>query len=283
MNKLVFPFLLVFVDSQNLLWSTNVTLNNYNWFPWDVEAGLLMFYSGGREYKCNTFLRTCEEFTVSYRPNAYCVESYDYYYYTDDKSGRVCRTIATSGTRCELFSPAKIAREFESIVVNGDYLYYGYPDSLGTFTSFEWTKGSLYKNKVKLIGTRYQMKDTLYSFIINGTDTRVMKYSIDGLKIMWTQSLSLCRPSYTDRELFVTAWQPFVYVICSSSNLLYKFDSEKGLLLDQVQLDIGDVKFIHSSFEYVFILYGDATILQYTRDFNYVNTYRIENTKTLPN
>jgi hypothetical protein len=277
----IFSFFFILVDCQNLLWSTNVTLNNYNWLPWDTEVGILIFFSNGLEYRCNTLGRKCEALTVTYRPNTYSLDTLDYFYYTDDKTGKTCRFVAP-GTRCEQFSPTKISREFESIVSNGDILYYGIPDDLGTFTYFDWATGSLYRNKLKLTGNRYQVRDTLYSFKLNGSDTKVMKYSTDGLKITWTQNMPLCRPNNTDSELFVISWPPFVYAICSSSNVLYKLDSDKGTILDELSLDKGDIKYVQSSFEYIFILYGDASIVQYSRDFDYIHTYKIENTKILP-
>lgn len=55
---------------------------------------------------------------------------------------------------------------------------------------------------------------------------------------------------------------------------------DNGKILTEYPLDSGNVKAFECSSNFLFILYGDANIVQYTLEFNYVHTYSIRNTKT---
>jgi hypothetical protein len=278
MTKLIFPTFLLTAYTQNLLWVVNVTLNSYKWLPWDIETGLMVYYSVDKEYKCNTFSRTCQFRYPNYIPNTYAIETTELFYYTEESSRKTCKS-SNSNTRCETLYPSETYREFDSIVVNGDILFYGTPDSNDTMTIYDWTTSTVSRNKVKVSGVRYQVKDSLYSFLLNNDKTRIMKYSTDVTTIMWTTNLPYCRPDSVDTQLFVSTWKPFVYVVCTSANLLYKISVDQGSILDQMQLDKGDIMYVQTSYEYIFILFEDASVVQYTTDFNYVYTYQVPNTK----
>jgi hypothetical protein len=264
--------------SQNIIWKANVTLNKYGWIPWDYASGILIYHSNGIEYKCLSSSTSCTSVPTSYIPNAYAILSYESFFYNDDTKEETC-SVVSSSTICFRFIDTQYIKQFESISVLGSAVFVKCPE-ISTIGIYQYPSNQIYKRFIiNNNDTRWQIKDTLYSFKVDQNGIRAVKYSTDLNRILWTQSLPYCKPKNPNNELFVSVLQPFVFIICSSANLIFKLDSQTGSHKAEYSLDIGDVKDIQCSFDFLFILYGNGYIVQYTQDFNYVYTYAVENIK----
>jgi hypothetical protein len=277
MNKLMIFFFLSFANCKSY-WSASVAFNKYGWLPWDVEGGVLIYYSGNQEYKCEFPGGICESSAVDYIPNTYILRTSNFYFYNDDNTSKTCSFAeAFSPRKCYQSPTIKYISQFESISFIRDYIYVKNP----TVSTIEICKVDL--TFVKTLNNsdyRWHFKDTLYGFKVSSDTTKVTKYMLDGSAEIWSQPLSYCFPKDPDNELFVSVSGSLVFVICSSINLIYKLDGTKGNIIVSYPLDSGNVKAFDCTSEFIFVLYGDANIVQYTLDFNYVYTYGIENSRT---
>lgn len=199
-------------------------------------------------------------------------ETCKYIYYTSSSS---------STTMCVKHSTTQYIKQFESIALSRVSLYIKCPEintiglyNAGGFQNLQF-KGNIINDDY-----RWLIKDTLYSFKVILAEVKVLKYSVNINQKLWSKSLPYCKTKDPNNELFLSLFREFIFIICSSSNLIYKFNGDTGNILAQYSLDNGVVKAFKCSIQFLFILYGDATIVQYTHEFKYVYTYSIKDTKT---
>jgi hypothetical protein len=278
MNKFIISFLFLFISqSQDIKWNATVSLNKYGWIPLDYAVETLIYYSNGMEYKCDSISAKCQSSKVSYLPNAYLVENSYHYYYNDDIRQETCSSFYLS-SNCIKHSNINYIKEFESISSVSLRFYIKNEENIAVYNiNFN---GNLITPPTIREGFYRWIKDTLYSFKIEADETKVLQYSLGENTILWSKSLSYCNTKDPNNELFVSVVLPFVFIICSPANLIYKVNHPDGNIIAEYPLDSGNVKAFECSFEFLFILYGDANIVQYTLDFNYVHTYSIGNTRT---
>jgi len=259
----------------------SVTFNNYGWLPWDYAAETLIYFVNEKEYIC--MYLSCKSSSVSYIPTTYVVVNSNDYFYNDDRRKQTCFSKSFS-TKCMKHTTTQYIKQFESISVINTYLYIKCPDII-TIGFYVWDSNGNVRDSTEIYNddARWQLKEFFYSFQVLEDQISLVKYSnylLNGNKLLWSASLPLCRTKDPNNELFVSVAHPFVFIICSSSNLIYKVYHDNGKILTEYPLDSGNVKAFECSYEFLFILYGDANIVQYTLEFNYVHTYSIRNTKT---
>jgi len=105
--------------------------------------------------------------------------------------------------------------------------------------------------------------DGLYAFKVNTINTKIFKYSLDGKKLLWKQSIPYCYPEYPDSQLLLTATASLVFVICNFVASIYQLSSN-GELIYQYPFEKGNVKTLECSDSFLFIFFDTSNVVQYS-------------------
>ena len=280
-KKLPFIFFSVVVP-QSILWNSSIMMNEYNYFTWDYNEDKLFFYSNNKEYRCEMVSRECNEYHRNYIPTTYILTS-NYYFINDIVSGGTCRYNYNGQGLCYPSSYKEYLKEFQSISVAENYLYIRYPElnRIRIFDINSWESKSLpLVTTLKNLNTTWYVKDDgLYAAKVSETIVEIFKYSLDG-NYLWKSTFPYCQTQDPKNEILFAVKQSKVFVICTPINLMAIYYSREGNIISQYAIDKGNVVAMECSPSFLFILYGDGNVVQYTLDFNYVFTYSVDNMKT---
>jgi hypothetical protein len=283
MNKLFLAFLVTFVSGQTALWKTDIKQNQFNFLGWDYFGGKLIYYSNGTEYHCDALTKACKKNVINYTPTAYIITNTSYFYNDLEKLGSCKVDYASGKFICKFFKYVKYLKEFQSISVNTEFFYIRYPEEncLLVFDHLKFVNQTLpLLLKVPNLSTTWSVKqDGLYGIKVDTEVVKIVKYSLDGKFLWWTAVFPYCQTNNPKREMHISYSQSKLYVVCSPASLLTIYNTPDGSILDQYPLDNAGASAVECSESFVFILYGDGTVVQYTLDFNYVHTYSVENMK----
>jgi hypothetical protein len=276
MNKLIL-FLSV-VTSQKLIWTSNVTFNEYQYLPWDYHNGILLFYSNGIEYKCVSL--NCSVLKPENTPTTYLITN-EYVFVNYHLIRRTCRLL-NNRTSCVILPNYRYIDEFQSISTNGGFFYFRIPETseieIYDINIWDGEKLSSLK-KIKNFHTLFHVKKTgIYGAKV-GTDVSILKYPPDGSGLVWSNEFPYCRTEDPTNDLIFAYEESKVFVICRSVNLITVYGSSDGTIINQYPIDNSSAVAMECSSRFLFILYGEGSVAQYTLDFNYVHTYRVNNMK----
>jgi hypothetical protein len=133
---------------------------------------------------------------------------------------------------------------------------------------------------LKNLNTPWYVKDGgLYAAKVSDTTVEIVKYSLDG-NYLWKSIFPYCQTDDPKNEILFAVKQSKVFVICTPINLMTIYYSKEGNIIGQYAIDKGNVVAMECSPSFLFILYGNGNVVQYTLDFHYVFTYSVDNMKT---
>jgi hypothetical protein len=291
MNKLFLLsfYFIPFSKSQEIISFTNVTLNQHNYLPWDYKNGRLYYHSNNKAYRCINSTTNCQTFSrrVPNFPTTYILET-DFYFLNDANTERSCRYNYTGGGFCHTFSDNQYIAEYQSIAANDKYFYIKSANGLRIYDLAGWPYNPYLPIKtLPNFNTSWLVKeDGIYTAFVEAFNVDIMRYSPDGYVIEWGTSFPYCEIGDTpsDEPLLFASSQSKLYVLCTPVNLITIYDTEDGSMISQYAVDKGNAVSIECSSNFVFILYDDGSVVQYTLDFTYVYTYIVNsNMKTPPN
>jgi hypothetical protein len=108
----------------------------------------------------------------------------------------------------------------------------------------------------------------------------IVKYALDGSSAIWTAKFLYCQTTSKNDRILFAAGQSKVFVVCSAVNLITIYNSKDGKIIGEYAIDEGIPVAIECSANFLFILYEDGKVVQYTLDFNYIYTYRADKMTT---
>jgi hypothetical protein len=291
-----FLFLFFSFRAQKVLWKTSVSLNQYGWLPFDYNNRKLIYFSNNTEYKCSASFSTfCDaNNSTLYIPITYIMQDKILFVNVDEdirpntpNPNHTCiyydiNDFPIKSICLALLHNTNYVKQFQSISANDKYFY---SRSLETSEIFVYQmpikSQQLMPTILKYLTTTWYVRDDgLYSFQVSNTEMSLTKYYIDGSTFKWKSLLPLCQSKDSSNDLLVSSKESKVFVICSANNLLTIINSGNGNIISQYAIDKGKAVAIECTTKYLFILYGDGSVAQYTLDFNFVYIYRIDNMKT---
>lgn len=273
--------ILPIIKSQKLIWSANVNFGSMKWLPWDYFGRTLLYYSENKEYKCSADTDICSNPSIAYNPSTYLMKNNDFYV-NGMLAGRTRRFDYNGKDLNYYFSSTnQYIHQFQSIEANDKYFYIKSPESksLQIYELKQWPNLQILKSLPNQDSSWWIKDNGLFSFK-KGSNVSLIRYELDGKK-SFTVSIVQCQSNTPDSEIFLASSDNIVYVVCSPQKLIFKLNSVTGIIEKQGTLERNDVVSFACNSEYLFILFKDATIRQYTTDFIHFYTYSVPNT-TIP-
>jgi hypothetical protein len=259
-----------------------VNINDFGWIPWDIsETGNLYFFSESTVQKCehqNNYICTP---TSNHKFNADIIAFSQNPSYIIDYHSKLIH-IQTSRWFNVTLPDLPVKYDLLKLNTNNAYIDYGsylriYPpiyDGMD-FSSSEFQ--DIYHQTTKWT----LLFDGIYSFVQDKVFTFLTKISFSGVHTIWNVSIPEC--NYIENPTFhLTADSGNVFVVCGFPNMLFQMKSGNGNLLKKIPLDSGNIVLIKSTDEFLFILFNDSRIVQYTIDQDYVHTYKVPRKKLPP-
>jgi hypothetical protein len=261
-----------YVSTQELVRNVSVKLNKYGWLPFDYFQGRLLYFSETQEYSCSAIERTCSSSTVSYRPNKYLMTKHAYVI-NDDITNTTCRSDNYNGLEC---LPYKVRQGFNSIWASDTYIYILKKNDNAIFA---YSLSSL--SPVGGLRTHhsnwYLDEEGFYGFYQLDDGIDIVKYSMDLYEILWTYRIPNCTPKDYTKQMFFTTSGSKIFIVCASENSILLFNKIDQSLIGIFSTDKENVIAIKSSNNFLFLLYEDSTVVQYTLKMEYVFTYSVTN------
>jgi hypothetical protein len=183
---------------------------------------------------------------------------------------------------CYGFKPNEYLKEFQSIFVNGGYFYIRRPElsDIRIIDLTGWGSELTSQHSLPNLKTPWHVKDDgLYGVQVSQI-VEIIKYPLDGKSLLWRSEFLYCETKDPKNEIFFAVKDFKVFVICTPVNLITIYNSEDGKIISRYAIDKGNVVSMECSPSFLFILYGDGNVVQYTLDLHYVHTYRVDNMKT---
>jgi hypothetical protein len=272
-------------SSQGILQNKSVILNTNGALSWDFYKDQLLYYSKGEEILCKVSTASCTHRKVNYTATTYIIGE-KLCFLHDETREKIFRLDSNgNGTEYKLDS-SKYLPGYKPLFLNSRFIYLTSLElsSIEIYSVTNWGDEKL--NSVNTLSKRHKFwyleNEELYSIETETLYPVLRKYSIEGKYLLWTQDISYCTTKIPLDEIFIAASPSVVFVLCSPSRLISLYNSTDGNLLNQYATDNGKIMAAKCSQDFLFILYSDASIMQYTMDFNYVYRFTVENS-TLPN
>jgi hypothetical protein len=281
MNTLILLGLFSHSLSQSLVWKIRITsLQNKDYFVWDYFDGKLIYFSNATEYICDAFSRICNVYKRIYIPTTYIARS-KYYFINDVTYSRTCRFGYDGRTHCHPFLGTQYLQEFQSIFINEKYFYIQTSFNRHKLAIHDITKWETQIPPLivylESLEAPWNIKDGGIYAVKVAQGINIVKYSLDGNNQLWMSTFPECQTNDPKNEVLFAAKESNVFVVCSTVNIMAIFNSNEGNIIEKYAVDKGKVVALETSEEFVFILYEEGSIVQYTLDFNYVYTYSVDN------
>jgi hypothetical protein len=130
--------------------------------------------------------------------------------------------------------------------------------------------GSLIYRLGEKNGRAFIASSGLFMILTIEDNAGLKKISADGTTTIWTRKIPYCQ---NDAKFFIASCSLFTYVVYSKLNIVSQFNTTDGKLIIQYSLAEKNVVDIECSTNDFFVLYGDASVVQYTKESYYVDTY----------
>lgn len=269
--------LLILIEINSQKYSYSAELNQFGWIPWDVFNGRIIFHFSSRLHSCEPD-QNCRLMDFGFVPHS-CVRTYDYIFLVNEVNNQIVRYFGSAST----YSLPPHPKSFDLFHVIEDFFYLNQlVNGKEQFFIYKMNSITPYGEELNIIQhqtTKWKAKpDGIYSFTQNQTQTYLTKMTLDGNDMVWNITLSLCVNS---SNLLVASCYPYTYALCSPQNFIIKINNELQTI-SSFPADEGTIETIECSKKDLFLLYNDTSVVQYSRDFEYVYTYFIAGKMILP-
>jgi hypothetical protein len=275
-------FLLIKISASQELKTIPISTNKNGWHVWDFHSGKIYVSRFNTLYECFPS-SICRTLNIETSADTWLVVSPNYeVYVNDDKAQLTYKFQPKDDLTAVLFENKGYTKQFKSTSVNSLYFYLRSPEtsSLEIYDIKSWGPSiNLLNSLPNENSTWYVGDDGLFAFKVNSKGIFLIKYSLDGSSFSWIVPVPYCEYNNIQQEVFFTGKNSRVFIVCSSINLAYLYNSKDGSLEASYPIENRDVVAVESTRNYFFILYNDTNLVQYTQDFDYVFTYFTSNTQ----
>jgi hypothetical protein len=273
-NKLILLFLdFLLVRCQKFPLSYPLEINAHGWATWDVYQNLFYFKEGNR-FVCDISNGQCtikpEQFTSDiYITCNYKLLSIDY---AENK-------FWNADMNKFVYLPLNAVKDFNGLYCSSKYYYLRYMDDNVGFRLYSFGFWSLPNPTIENSGLNFlpELKskifitsEALYLSYQSNDRIWLSKKSLDGMSSIWESYIPSCA---FDSKVYVAACSPYVQALCG--NLITQFSPTDGSIILQYSTLEGEVIAMSCSPNYVFLLYNDTRIVQFSSESDYITSYYI--------